>query len=166
MNNRRRWIAAYTKPRHEKAVQRKLEGNEFEVYVPMFRKRQQWSDRKRWVEFPLFKSYVFICAHKENHIKILQTPGLINIVRFGKKIAYIEDKTINSIKQIIEGGIIPETTNYFINGDPVKIKHGPLKGLTGEVVRIDKNNLLLIRIDAIKLSISIKIEKKLLEPYN
>ena len=166
MNNRKRWIAAYTKPRHEKAVQKKLEDNEFEVYLPMVRKRQQWSDRKKWVDFPLFKSYVFICTHKENHMKILQTPSLINIVKFGKKIAYIEDKTINSIKQIIEGGFIPETTNYFINGDPVKIKHGPLKGLTGEVVRIDKNNRLLIRIDAIKLSISIKIEKKLLEPHN
>ena len=38
-------------------------------------------------------------------MKVLQTPGLINIVKFGKRIAYIEDKTINSIKQIIEGGI-------------------------------------------------------------
>ena len=166
MNNKKRWVAAYTKPRHEKTVQKRLEDNQLEVYLPMIRKRQQWSDRKRWVEFPLFKSYVFICIHNKNHMKVLQTPGLINIVKFGKRIAYIEDKTINSIKQIIEGGIIPETTNYFINGDPVKIKHGPLKGLTGEVVRIDKNNLLLIRIDAIKLSISIKIEKKLLEPYN
>ena len=45
MNNRKRWIAAYTKPRHEKAVQKKLEDNEFEVYLPMVRKRQQWSDR-------------------------------------------------------------------------------------------------------------------------
>tara|TARA_Y100000591_G_C21593096_1_gene574194 strand:- start:224 stop:724 length:501 start_codon:yes stop_codon:yes gene_type:complete len=166
MNNIKRWIAVYTKPRHEKTVQRKLDDNGFEVYLPMLRKRQQWSDRKRWVDFPLFRSYVFVCTHKENHMEILQTPSIISIVKFGKKIAYIEDKTINSIKQIIEGGFIPETTNYFINGDPVKIKHGPLKGITGEVVRIDKNNCLIIRIDTIKLSISIKIEKKFLEPHN
>ena len=45
MNNIKRWIAVYTKPRHEKTVQRKLGDNGFEVYLPMLRKRQ-WSDRK------------------------------------------------------------------------------------------------------------------------
>ena len=89
MKNTKRWIAVYTKPRHEKTVQQKLDDNGFEVYLPMLRKRQQWSDRKRWVDFPLFRSYVFICTHKENHIEILQTPSIISIVKFGKKIAYI-----------------------------------------------------------------------------
>ena len=104
MNNKERWIAVYTKPRHEKTVQQILDDNGYEVYLPMIRKRQQWSDRKKWVDFPLFKSYVFIFTHKESHMKILQTPSIINIVKFGTNIAYIEDQTINNIKQIIKGG--------------------------------------------------------------
>ena len=55
-----KWIAVYTKSRHEKAVIKELENKNIEAYCPMFKERRQWSDRKRWVEFPLFRSYVFV----------------------------------------------------------------------------------------------------------
>ena len=44
-----KWIAVYTKSRHEKAVIKELENKNIEAYCPMFKERRQWSDRKRWV---------------------------------------------------------------------------------------------------------------------
>ena len=49
--------------------------------------------------------------------------------------------------------------DFFIKGDPVIVKDGPLKGLIGEVVRIDNNERLIVRIDVIQHSVSIQIKR-------
>ena len=66
---------------------------------------------------------------------------------------------------MIEGGYKPEPLDYFIKGDPVIVKEGSLKGLIGEVVRIDNNDRLIVRIDAIQHSVSIQIERGFLKTY-
>ena len=64
---------------------------------------------------------------------------------FGAKNWYYQDNIINSIRLMIEGGYKPEPLDYFIKGDPVIVKEGPLKGLIGEVVRIDNNDRLIVK---------------------
>ena len=153
------WIAIYTKSRHEKTVAKKLEMKNFEVYLPILRERRKWSDRKKWIEYPLFKSYLFIRTQLKNSIFILKTPGIIRIVKFGDKIAIVNDNHINAIKLMISGGYKPKSTDYFIKGDPVQVIDGPLKGIEGEVIRVDDRDRLLIRINSIKHSVSIKINR-------
>ena len=52
------WYALYTKPRWEKKVAKALEKIGIIVYCPMITEVRQWSDRKKKVTLPLFKSYV------------------------------------------------------------------------------------------------------------
>jgi len=155
----KKWIAVYTKPRHEKSVEKELKNKGYEVYLPMLKERRKWSDRKKWVSFPLFRSYIFVKIEIKNSLFILKTPGVVKIVKFLGKISIIPFESIRSIKLMIEGGYSPEATDYFIKGNPVEIKDGPLKGITGEVISINKNNHLVIRVDAIQHSISIKINR-------
>jgi len=163
-NKSNHWVAIYTKPRHEKTVALELEKKGFEIYLPLLRVRKKWSDRKKWVEFPLFKSYLFARINKNNTISLVSTPGLVRIIKFGEKIAIVQNSSIDSIKLMLNGGYNPTPTDFFIKGDPVLVKSGPLKGLIGEVIRVDKHDRLLIRIDAIKHSISIDIDRKFLKP--
>ena len=37
-------------------------GKGIESYLPLKKVLKQWSDRKKWVEEPLFRSYIFIHA--------------------------------------------------------------------------------------------------------
>ena len=164
-NNLEKWIAVYTKPRHEKAVSNELYKKGYEVYLPLLRERRKWSDRKKWIEFPLFKSYLFVRTDIKNALFVVQTYGVVKIIKFGEKIGTVQNEIINSIRLMIEGGYKPEPLDYFIKGDPVIVKEGPLKGLIGEVVRIDNNERLIVRIDAIKHSISIQIERGFLKTY-
>ena len=158
------WIALYTKARHEKAVASEREKKGFEIYLPLLRVRRKWSDRKKWVEFPLFKSYLFVRITNDDKISLGNTPGLVKVVRFGKKNAIVKESSINAIRLMINGGYDPIPTNYFLKGDPVSVSSGPLKGLVGEVIRIDNNDRLIVRIDAIQHSISVDIERKFLKP--
>ena len=158
------WLAVYTKSRHEKTVEKEFQKKGFEVYLPMLKERRKWSDRKKWVEFPMFRSYVFVRTKIKNTLFVLQTSGVVKIIKFGEEVAVVRNESIEAIKLMIEGGYNPEPLNYFIKGDPVEVKDGPLKGLVGEVIRLDKNDRLVVRVDAIQHSVSIQINRGFLKP--
>ncbi len=63
---------------------------------------------------------------------------------------------------MLDNGYNPEITDYFIKGDPVIIKDGPLKGIRGEVANIQNQEHFIIHIDAIQHSISLKISRAFL----
>ena len=160
----KKWLAVYTRPRHEKTVEKEFQKNGFEAYLPMLKERRKWSDRKKWVEFPMFRSYVFVRTKIKNTLFVLQTPGVVKIIKFGEEVAVVRNESIEAIKLMIEGGYNPEPLNYFIQGDPVEVNDGPLKGLVGEVIRLDKNDRLVVRVDAIQHSVSIQINRGFLKP--
>ena len=159
----KKWIAVYTKPRHEKTVEKELLKKEFEVYLPLLKQRRKWSDRKKWVEFPLFRSYIFVKTEIKNALFVLQTLGVVKVVKFGGEVAVIQNDSIQAIKLMIEVGYSPEATDYFVKGDPVEVKDGPLKGLVGEVIRVDNHDRLVVRVDAIQHSVSVQINRAFLK---
>ena len=159
-----KWIAVYTKSRHEKVVIQELENKNIEAYCPLFKERRQWSDRKRWVEFPLFRSYVFAKIELKNSIYILQTMGVHHIIKFQGNISIIPDEIIQNIKSMIDGGFTIEQVEYFVKGDEVIVVDGPLKGMDGIVVKIKNENKLVLKVAAIQQAIAVQIHPGYLKP--
>ena len=158
-NNIKQWYAFYTKSKHEKSVEKTLISKGYEAYLPLLKERRRWKDRKKWVSFPLFKSYIFIKIEAKDSIFVLKTPGIVRMVKFGDKPSPVLEDTINSLRLMIDGGFNPQPTDYFIKGDPVIIKEGPLKGLEGEIATIHNQERFIIKVDAIEHSFSIKISR-------
>jgi len=158
------WIAIYTKPRHEKTTAAALEEKGFETYLPIVRERRKWSDRKKWVDLPLFKSYMFVRCKPKNGLFVLQTPGVVKLIKFGGDIAIVHPETIKALRLMIEGGYNPTPIDFFIVGDKVEVQEGPMKGIEGEVVRVDKDDRLVVRVDAIQHSVSVQINRGFLKP--
>ena len=158
-DNIKKWFAFYTKSRHEKSVNNTLKNNGYEVYLPLLRERKKWSDRKKWVEYPLFKSYIFIKIEPKDSIFALKTPGIVKMIKFGDSPSPIPDQIILSLKLMIEGGYNPQPTDYFLKGDPVIIKDGPLRGLEGEIIKVHNEDRFIIHVHTIQHSISIKIDR-------
>ena len=159
-----KWIAVYTKSRHEKVVIQKLENKNIEAYCPIFKERRQWSDRKRGVEFPLFRSYVFAKIELKNSLYILQAMGVHHIIKFQGNISIIPDEIIQNIKSMIDGGFTIEQVEYFVKGDEVIVVDGPLKGMDGIVVKIKNENKLVLKIEAIQQAIAVQIHPGYLKP--
>ena len=106
-NNSEKWIAVYTKPRHEKTVSNDLYKKGYEVYLPLLREKRKWSDRKKWIEFPLFKSYLFVKTDIKNSLSVVQSYGVVKIIKFGEKVGIVQNEIIDSIRLMIEGGYKP-----------------------------------------------------------
>ena len=158
------WIAIRSKPRSEKIVSNQLNRKGIESFLPLIKKHQQWSDRKKWVKFPLFPGYLFARIELKDSIFILSTHGVNTIVKFGDKIITIDDKVLNSIKLALEGGYDLHPMKYFTIGDQVKVIDGPMKGAKGIVETKQKNkNRLVIKIDALQQAVAVHINSEYLE---
>ena len=161
-----RWLAVYTKARHEKVAYEQLTKQGMEVYLPLVRSKRRWSDRTKWVDVPLFRSYLFVRIPLKDHLFVLQTIGVHHVVKFKSEIAVIPDEQIEAIRLMIEGGYDMQSTEYFQIGDRVEVSFGPMKGVQGEVSRIDGEDKFVLKIDAIQHAIAVHIERGYLKAVN
>src|SRR5687767_5047441 len=97
----KKWYAVYTKPRREKKVDKLLNEKGMESYCPLQKIQRQWSDRKKIVEEPLFKSYVFVRISDEQQTELRMVNGVVNFVYWMGKPAIIKDKEIEIIKKFL-----------------------------------------------------------------
>jgi transcription antitermination factor NusG len=99
--SRKNWYVIYTKPRWEKKVYSLLIDKEIEAYCPLNRVRRKWSDRIKWVEEPLFKSYVFVKVTEENLTGVRLINGVVNFVYWLGRPAVVKNKEIETIRKFL-----------------------------------------------------------------
>lgn len=157
------WHAFYTKPRTEKKLAERLRAKGFEVYAPTQTILKQWSDRKKMVEEPLFRSYVFVQIDYKDYLEILQTPGAVAIVRWLGKPAVIRDEEIAAIKEFLKlsSGMAIELRD-FKKGDQLRVKHGNLENAVGTVVRQTKSKVIL-EIEKLGMALYAEVPKSQVE---
>ncbi|TVR43429.1 MAG: UpxY family transcription antiterminator [Bacteroidia bacterium] len=161
MSNRARWYAIYTRSRFEKRTYHFLREKGVEVYLPLVKRWRIWSDRKKQVEIPLVPSYLFVRTVAENHhtyFDILNTPGVVRFICFEGKAVSIPENQIDTLKRLNGEGVdMACLRSCPPPGSPVRIIHGPMKGLEGEVISVGKNKNLILRLNALDKCINLKI---------
>src|SRR4051812_48560014 len=97
------WYVLYTKPRNEKKVATLLQEKGVEVYCPVKEEVRQWSDRKKKISEPVFKSYIFVSLEDYNgqNIPVLETPGSVRFLWWNKKPGIVRDKEIQAIRDFL-----------------------------------------------------------------
>ncbi|MES1159526.1 MAG: UpxY family transcription antiterminator, partial [Bacteroidota bacterium] len=95
------WYAVYTKPRWEKKVYALLTEKGMEAYCPLNKVKKKWSDRVKWVDEPLFKSYVFVSIPEDEQTAVRMVSGVVNFVYWLGKPAVIKDKEIALIRSFL-----------------------------------------------------------------
>ncbi|HXQ35946.1 MAG TPA: transcription termination/antitermination NusG family protein, partial [Anaerolineales bacterium] len=76
------WYAAYTSSRHEKTVAEHLRQREVECFLPLYETVHRWNNGRHRVQLPLFPSYVFVRMGVRDKLRVLQVPGLAQLVSF------------------------------------------------------------------------------------
>jgi len=163
--NHEKWYVLYTRTRHEKFVESQLLKKGIEAYTPKITLRRKWSDRIKFIEEPLFKSYCFAKFSLYNKIKIVSQAGVVNIVHFSGQYIPVHESVINSLKILIQNKIKLDPYPYLKEGDKVLIKKGPLRGLEGYIVEKRKRNtFLVVSVDAITSSVKCAVDIDLVDP--
>jgi transcriptional antiterminator RfaH len=158
------WYAVYTLPRNEKKAYAELINKGIEAYLPLQRTLKQWSDRKKWVEEPLFRSYIFVNIPESLYFDVLNTQGVVRYITFEGKAVPIPTQQIEAVRFYLSSDDpLPENIEKYATGQSVEVVKGPLKGLFGELVRLAGKQKVKVEISAVGQSIIVTIPMSHLE---
>lgn len=166
-DNEKMWHALYVRPRSEKKVANELIDMGFEVYLPVITVVRQWSDRRKKVIEPLFKSYLFVRSNEKEYYTVRNVFGVVKFVVFEGKVANVPDNQIAAIKKYVreyEGEDDTNVVSTLQEGQMVRITTGGMKGLVGRLVSFNGKKRLLINIETVGQYIPVDIARSKVEP--
>jgi transcription antitermination factor NusG len=156
----KKWYAIYVRSKSEKKVAIELEYANIEHYLPIVKVLKTWSDRKKWIEEPLFKSYVFVHIDQKDYYNAINVPNAVKYISFAGKAVVVPPEQIEAIKYFLN-----EKSPQMIDdvdlqkGMQVEIIVGSMTGLKGELVEVKGKNRVKIRIDVVNKSLTLQIPK-------
>jgi transcriptional antiterminator RfaH len=154
----KKWLAVYTRPRYEKKIAKVLTDYQITCYLPLIKTLRNWSDRKKWVEIPLFSSYIFVQVTQKEYTSVLMIPGVVRFVSFEGNAVEIPESQIENIKWVLSSEITAEPIEKHIpEGSMVEIIKGPLSGLRAEMVNYNNKRTIIVRMGQLDKSFEIHI---------
>lgn len=131
------WYVINTLPRWEKKVAMLLSRAGYENYCPLNKVQKQWSDRKKIVDEPLFKGYVFVKTYDKTKFELLNFKGIINFVFYLGKPGVVREAEIETIKKFLfEFENVSVENNGLMPSDEVIINQGVLMNYKGIVMEV------------------------------
>lgn len=154
-----RWYVFYTKPRFEKKIHEKLIKKGLESYLPLIRVLKQWSDRKKWIEEPLFKSYIFAHVNEKGRLQVLETDGIVRCVSFNGRLATVPDWQIDYIKKLVsnKSESLKIEDKIYEKGTKVRVISGPLSGVEGIIEYVSEDKWIVFNVEAVNKSIKVRL---------
>jgi len=163
-SNIQSWYAIYVKSRHEKSIHSELQQKGIEASLPLISVTRQWSDRKKKIEIPLFRGYVFVNIDiAKEKLDVLQTNGVVKFVTFCNKTVSIPEEQMYWLDQILMSELQLEREQEIPIGTEVDVLFGPLKGLRGRVQRKNTITNLVVWFDSIMQGVSVEIDPAYLQ---
>ncbi len=163
-SNRRCWLAAYTRSRHEQQVARQLGQKGLEYMLPTYERLIRWSDRIRRVQMPLFPSYIFVHICEDERRTLLETMGIVQLVSVAGRPALLADEEVERLRSCMSGSADVEPHPYLRIGHRVRVKHGPFAGWEGTLLEKQNSRRLVVNIEQIMKSIAVNIHSADVEP--
>ena len=158
----RYWHAVYTVPQHEKSVVKHLDLREIESFLPVYETVRVWKNRQRMkLVLPLFPTYLFVRISFMERGKVLQSPGVLQIVGH-RGCAYIPDSEI----EFLRSGFCRQRIEPYrdlVIGEKVRIKGGVMQGLQGTLVRRSNSMRFVLTVELINQHAAIQVDAEDLE---
>jgi transcription antitermination factor NusG len=159
-----RWYAAYTSAHHEMRVAQQLTQRSVENFLPLYSSVRRWKDRRVTLQLPLFPGYIFMRMALRDRMKVVQIPGVARLVGFNGSPAALQEEEIVTLKRGLESIAHAEPHPYLTVGRRVCIKHGPLAGLEGILLRWKGSWRVVISLHLIQRSVRVDIDASDIEP--
>jgi transcription antitermination factor NusG len=163
-NNKRSWYVIYVRSRHEKSVYSALLDKGIDASLPMMTVVRKWSDRKKKMQIPLFRGYVFVKIDVNiDNLNVLQTAGVVKFIGIRNKPSRIPDEQIHWMHMLVAESDTVRAEKEIPVGQRVRVMIGPFKGIKGVVRRVGSRSRLVVLIESIMQAISIDIKPEHLE---
>ena len=129
------WYVVHTKPRKEALAEVNLQRQDFETYLPWFKRVAR--HRGGWKEIvePLFPRYLFLRLDptQQTVAPIRSTLGVTTLVTFGQRLMPVPETVVDTLRssEDAQTGLHAAPKHELKAGETVAITAGPFEGLQG-----------------------------------
>jgi len=155
-------VVLHAKPRCEKKLQALFAEHGLPVYFPVERRTYHYGNREREFEIPLFGGYVFCRVHEDREAWVKQNQYVANYLSVTKEEELLSQ--LYAIEQAMQDGISSEVYSYLVEGQVVRVRSGPMKGVEGVIQVVGNDHRIVINVDMIQQSVAMEIDQSLDEP--
>lgn len=159
------WYAIHTRSRHEKVVLDELVRKQIEAFLPTITKWSRWKDRRKKIDWPLFPGYCFARFDVSASRSVLKCSGVSAIVSIDGRPAPIPPEEIEGVRKLVSSDLQYDPCPLIKEGSIVEVVGGPLRGVTGRLVRKGTHARLILSVDAIGQGVSVQVDAADIKPY-
>ena len=152
------WFAVWTRSRHEAAVVSQLEDKQIEAFLPTITRWSRWKDRKKRIDWPLFPGYCFTRIDPSESLPVLKCSGVVSLVCFEGQPAPIPNVEIESLRTLVASELRYDPCPLIHEGMMVEVQWGPLRGVSGRLVRKGPHTRLILSVDLIGRGVSVEVD--------
>jgi transcription antitermination factor NusG len=112
---------------------------------------------------PLFPTYLFVHINSRERAKVLQSPGVLQIVGNSRECVPLPDSEVEFLRSDFCRQQI-EPYRDLVIGEKVRIKSGVMQGLHGTLVRRSNSMRFVLTLELINQHAAIQVDAEDLEP--
>ncbi len=163
---RAQWYAIHTRSQHEKSVVAHMQRQGITTFLPLVSEVHSWSDRRKVVHLPLFTCYAFAHMHlsPESWAKVMGITGVLRFVGVRGEGVPIPDGQIHAVRALLSSSLSYQICPFLQVGQRVRIRGGALDGVEGVLVERKGDRTLIISVEPIQRSLSVRIDDYQVEP--
>jgi transcriptional antiterminator RfaH len=155
----RDWAVVNTHPHREPVARDHLRRQGFDVYCPLMRRRRTHARRVENVLRPLFPGYLFVHveAERTRWRPILSTVGVRALVRFGDRLALLDEAFMQSLRAREVDGVIARPDMPYRVGQQVRLDGGPFDGVVATILSLDEKDRLVVLMDLLQRRVQARV---------
>lgn len=154
------WVL-YTKARHEKALARAACEREVSHFLPLLREEKYSRGRRHSVHTPLFPGYVFLFGTEDDRVWSLTTKHVSRVLTVPDSQRIMAD--LGQIHNLLGANALVTPERRLGPGKRVRVRSGPLAGMTGMIIVRRGEARLLVSVDFLQQGASVEIDDFMLE---
>ena len=160
------WYAIHTRAHHEKSVVSHLRRQGITTFLPLVSEVHRWSDRRKVVHLPLFTCYAFVRMRlaPEAWAKVMGVTGVLRFVGACGTGVPIPDSQIHAVQTLLSSSFSYQICPFLQVGQRVRIRGGSLDGVEGLLIARNGDRTLIISVEPIQRSLSVRIDDYKVEP--
>jgi transcriptional antiterminator RfaH len=156
-----RWWVLHTKPRNEKAIAAVLDRRGVDYFLPLVRHQRRIRGRIRYVDLPLFPSYLFLCGDWKSRETALKTNRVAKVLEVPDQEQLKAD--LKQIERVLDSGEPVDLYPALKAGARCRVRSGVLAGLEGVVLRRKGPWRVYVAVQFIAQSAELELDSAMLE---
>jgi transcription antitermination factor NusG len=153
------WYAVHTRVHQERLVAQRLRNQGLTPFLPVTTEIRRWSDRRKYIEVPLFSCYVFVrmTMAPEERARFFCVDGILGLVGVRGYGTPIPDEQIEAVRALLTQKLSWSFHPFLKVGQRVRIRGGALDGIEGIFLSRNGDQTLVISVDAVQRSLAVRI---------